>query len=246
MIDEKEILIIGTGPTLKEITKEIADKYTTIAFSQSIGYLISENQIFPDYWTFFDPNSYFIVKDDIDNYKMEMKNKVTIIIPDLYRNYVDDKFHGKFTTRANMKNFNKLMYEDNDYCKELFHLTPDIIDLKFGNNIPYNINFHDSFKILLHDVYNIDKFAAFILPMVFYLFRNIETIYSIGFGDFTGPRANGIMCKDYPHYIKSFDFFESYFKEYLHQNSIDIEFLEGDRSYFNKLNKEEKWTFTGI
>ena len=242
----KEIYLIGPGRSkLKYDTSKLRDK-VIFNFSGDLVWF-SENNIYPTYWTFLDPNSLIYIIDRINNKKYNpkwlyyMKNNTNIIFHDIQGT---DEFykHGFTTSRGPNWNKNefggKLLPQVCSYFKETIKLPVDILESNFDplyTPETYNL----SPIIRQGPGINTDKFICFILPLVLSYFKELESIKCVGFGDFDEPRLYNNLNLGYEGYKISYSKIKDKLIELFKHRNISIEF-ENKNSHFIELENSTK------
>lgn len=226
----KKLLLIGPGSSIIDFFPP-TDDYTILSFAGTFDWFIN-NDIAPDYWTFLDPNSVISIQDKLNgSFLTKVKSKTTLIYNDFQGS--DDFYKkGLSTSRGSnwvINSFGKTIFPKfKQYFKDSISLPSQL------NNNQLSLK-TDNHCIITHGPRpNTCKFSCFVLPMVFYLFPQIENIDVIGFGDYYQPRAYSNSSADYHQYIQSFNIIYLQIKTYLEENNISIKFLNKD-SYYKSL-----------
>ena len=244
--NDKKILLIGPGHALQRLDRALFNEYTVIVYSEAIVHLMKEG-LRPDYWTFIDPNSFFSARAKMIQDHLTLSLDTKILLPDIYTKYQEfvpgryafgsDNLDDSFTTRANLYEFSRLYTR---YSYEL--LDSDIINVYPDQKYLDDVDFSKNLVLFRHGgtisaSRNTDKFSCLLLPMVFYVFVNVEEILCLGFGEYNKPRITSLASgfKGYEEYKRSFDTIMPLIKREINNRSIKISFIEGNKSYYNAL-----------
>jgi len=240
MKNSNEIIIIGPSEGKLGYDVNKLEGKTTFNFSGDLMWF-HDNNIYPTYWTFLDPNSTMYIFDRFKSgkYNQEwlegLRQNTTLIYNDFQGT---DRFYneGLTTSRGqvwNREEFgNKLLPQLATFFKDTISL-PSVI---LRNNLD---SFFDERKHLCPMVkhekgINNDKFSCFILPMVLSYFEQLELIHAIGFGDFTKPRLYNGLSLGYSGYKLSYQRMKEDLLKVLKHKNVNVTFENKD-SYFNEL-----------
>jgi len=242
---DKKILLIG--PKTETLDAGLFDDYATIVFSQAIVHLL-EKGMRPDYWAFIDPTAFFMARTKMIKKNLALDSNTKLLLADIYTKYQEfapgryafgsDQLADSFTTRSNMYEFSQLYPR---YNYEL--LDSDIVNVNIGQKHLDNVDFSRNMIIFRHGVtpnaHNTDKFSCFLLPMVLHAFKNVKEILCLGFGEFDRPNPAHPETgfRGYEEYKRSFDTVMPLIKREIDKRAIKISFVEGDKSYYNKLSE---------
>lgn len=242
MKDCEEIYLIGPGADKNSFDISILENKTTLNFSGDLVWF-SQNNIYPTYWTFLDPNSTLYIFDRYHNGKYnptwfrQIVNHTSIIYNDFQGT---DKFYdyGFSTSRGkhwNRENFGKrILPELCNIFKEII-VVPSIVTINSFDSF-YEENTKDLVPVVLHEDYNLntDKLTCFVLPLVLAYFKNIRNIKCIGFGDFTSPREYNNSILGYDGYMVSYQKIKQQLINLLKYKGVKVEF-NNKNSYFIEL-----------
>ena len=246
MRTSKRILLLGPGESSRRFKVSELDRITTVSFSGNLDWL-AENNVYSDYWTFFDPNSTMYIFDRIENgaYSKDwvagLRTKTKLLCNEFIGK---DEFYAKGYTTSKGPQWNRDVFGGQILPK----LSEDIfggietVDQSVNQNT-YDSFYQDSRKcpLVVHTGYdpqgrklNTDKFSCFILPLVLSYFTDLREIYSVGFGDFEAPRVNTGKSLGYASYQISFDMMKDQAKGILKHKGATIKFINED-SYYKDL-----------
>lgn len=237
----KEIYLIGPGQS--KLNYDISNLENKIIFNFS-GDLIwfSENNIYPTYWTFLDPNSTTYLLDRIQNKKYNLtwfeglKKHSNIIFHEFQG--TNEFYKEGFTTSRGVN------WNTNEFGKKIlpiicsfFKETIKVPHIILQNNFDsfYNPQLNHLSPIIRHGPnINNDKFICYILPLVLSYFKELKQIKCIGFGDFDKPRLYNNNSGGYEGYKLSYEKVKNKLIDLLKYKEISIEFNNKD-SYFIEL-----------
>jgi len=237
----KEIYLLGPGRSKLDFDVTQLRRKTTLNFSGDLVWF-SDNNIYPSYWTFFDPNSTLYIFDRYKNnkYNLEwfegLKTNSNIIFNDFQGT---DKFYNEGFTTSRGKVWNKNEFGDQilpSLCsqfKEIIKVPTTVLYNTFDSF--YNEETKHLTPIIKHEEgINTDKLTCFILPLVLSYFTKLESIKCIGFGDFESPRLGSGSSLGYNGYKLSYQRMKEKLITLLKYKNVKIEFNNKD-SYFKEL-----------
>lgn len=227
----KNILLVGPGSSILDYKPEKNKDYTVITFAGTFDWFVKNNTV-PDYWTFFDPNSIYILLNNLNKKNSEaffdkIKKKTALIYNDIQGG--PEFYKAGFTTTRGMKWNSKNTLENfgKYFSKVEIVKTGTKVDTLEVSNEVHNIITHGR-------GINVCKLSSNLLPLVYHKFKNIKSISIIGFGDYNSPRAYQESSKGYTGFKKSFDKMVEQHKKYLKDSNIDVKVLN-ENSYYKKL-----------
>jgi len=236
------LLLVGPSQRIREEDKDFFDNfkqkdYISICLTGGIYYL-HQIDFHPDYYFFVDP---WTIREERFREEIladeDYVKKIKVLGYNIYENELEVFKKNKFSSskfesiRYKTKYLNRVM----DSFKEK-HLVDSEYESIF--NLKENYNFNEKCMMFGGErIVNIDKFFGCLLPVVFYKFKNIKTITTIGFGDFDHPRFWNESSGDYSHYQESIQPLLPPIKNYIRNNNINIEFQH--ENYFYKILKND-------
>lgn len=240
MKNSKEVIIIGPSEAKLGYDVNKLKGKTTLNFSGDLMWF-HDNNIFPTYWTFLDPNSTMYIFDRFKNGKYSkkwldnLKENTTLIYNDFQG---QDRFYDEGLTTSRGKEWNreefgkKILPQLGSFFKDTITL-PSVI---LRNNLD---SFFDEREDLTPMVkhergINNDKFSCYILPMVLSYFEGLETIHAVGFGDFSKPRLYNGLALGYEGYKLSYQRMKEHLLKALKHKDVNVTFENTD-SYFKEL-----------
>jgi hypothetical protein len=245
----KEIYLIGPGRSKLNYDVSNLKNKTILNFSGDLVWF-NENNIYPTYWTFLDPNSTTYLIDRIQTKKYNpvwfegLKSHTKI----MFHNFQGtNAFYEKGFTTSRGPGWNKNEFGDKilpnicSFFKETIKIPEDILENNFDpfyTPEAYNL----SPIIRQGPGINTDKFVCFILPLVLSYFKNLESIKCFGFGCFDEPRLYNNLNLGYEGYKLSYSKIKDKLIKLLNHKNISIEFENKD-SYFIELETftKKKW-----
>lgn len=232
----KKLLLTGTSSDLKAFDEQFflekrKEGYQIFSFSDSIVYLDALG-ISSDYFTYIDPHTIFTIKYMVSD--ISFLNDVTSIIPNIFDNDLEIFKRVGFTSpvcriQNELDVFNTI-YKNNIVPNAVL-IDPVIRYIDDEAEIDFKSNFH----MFNHQYLNIDKFSCYLLPLIFYMFKELESVACVGFGHFEMKRLTNDDTTDYSHYIHTFQSMEETIKKHLAATKIDIAFI-GEKSLFESLS----------
>lgn len=241
MRDCKEIYLVGPGSSKLNFDPSILKDKTTLSFSSDLMWF-NNNQIYPTYWTFIDPNSIINILNKLDkgdynkDWSNDLKKQSTIIFNE-FQGTNDFYLNGFTTSRGSSWNKhtfgNKILPMFCENFKEIIKL-PTIV-LKNNYSSFYKDNQSHLTPIIKHEPnINTDKFSCYVIPLVISYFTKVKTIRCIGFGDFNSPRLHTGSSLGYNGYKSSYQRVKNELISLLKYKDINVIFNNKD-SYFKEL-----------
>ena len=241
------INLLGPGSSISSLIYSDQEKY--FAFSNNSLTFLLKNDIVPDFFYFFDPNSIYLLFTHLKqnpDYIKKLSKKCCLLYHDFHES---SKFYELGFTTTKGKNWfvncfcKDIFPEFKSFFKKLFCLNTEIIkpppqsrNIYVCESFFNNLNSISPFLIIPKCKVNIDKFSCCVIPTLISHFPNLKLVKSLGFGDFNLPRIGhpiGADIRHYAEYTKSFNHVFPALYKFLDQNSIKIDFLNKD-SYYNK------------
>lgn len=227
----KNILLIGPGSSILDYKLEENKDYTIIAFAGTFDWFVNNDTV-PDYWTFFDPNSIYVLIKNLDKISSQafldkIKGKTTLIYNDIQGG--PEFYKAGFTTSKGIKwNSNKILENFGNYFNK-------VEKVKTGTKVNTLEVSSEVHNIITHGRgINMCKLSSNLLTLIYHKFKDIESISTIGFGDYDLPRAYQASAKGYTGFKLSFDRMLEAHKKYLKDSNIDVKVLNKN-SYYKKL-----------
>lgn len=194
----KDLLVVGPGSSIEELSLEKVKDRAVLAFGDSTMSFFETHNIYPDYWTFIDPNTVINFIDTLSSsYKSGLKTQTRLLYSS-FQGTEDFYAHG-FTTEHGEE------WVKTTFAGEIFPPFRDLFEgvVAFDNVpffekevFPFIKNPHPrvvpfiSHRCLPGQVNdNGDKFSTFLLPLCSYFFPNLQKMQVVGFGDFSTPKA---------------------------------------------------------
>lgn len=243
MKDSKTLLLLGPGESSRRFKVDDLQKVTTVSFSGNIDWL-AENNVYADYWTFFDPHSTLLIFDKISNgtFKKDWAEGLKSNTKLLYNKFIGtDVFYEKGYTTPKGPQWNRDVFGKQllPELSENIFAGAEVVDQEV-NIDNYGSYYQDSNKapLVVHCTFdpqgrklNTDKFVSVILPNIIACFKDVEQIYSIGFGDFDAPRINTGQSLGYESYLISYNILKYQMRSILQERNIKIDFINKDSHY---------------
>ena len=238
----KELYIIGPGmDKSKADINELKDKII-LNFSGDLVWF-NDNNIYPTYWSFLDPNStsYIFTRLREGRYNHAWFNNLKNHTSLLFNAFqgTDLFYHNGFTTSRgaqwNKNEFGaKLLPTLGTFFQHTIK-TPSIV-LTDSYSSLYNKETEHLSPVIIHNVrgMNSDKLSCFILPLAISYFSELEHIHCIGFGDFSKPRLYNNSAAGYEGYKQSYQRVKNQLINLLKHKNINVTFSNPE-SYFNEL-----------
>jgi len=239
-----KILLVGPSKRIKEKAIPFYEDYRKkgyiiVSYTGAIAYLFRLKFV-PDYFAFFDPYTIYqyekwIKKDS----KYFAQN--TLLAYNIYKNNLEDfKTYGYSTAVYR----NSKIEEKTQYLETLFSYFKSI-NLKTIDNLINLLDLKQDYydfseQLLLFTGYgkiSVDKFCGVLLPLVLNIYKDIDHIHCIGFGDFKVKRCGG-TSSGYTGYIKCAKIVCPLIKQYLKKNNINISFEHSKSNTFYDLLKK--------
>jgi len=241
----KTIYLIGPGRDKLNFELNfginVLKNQTTLSFSSDLMWF-HDNNIYPTFWTFLDPNSVVNIlnKKETNTYNDEwfkgLKTHSTLIYNDFQG--TDEFYHKGFTTsRGSSWNKNtfgsKILPTMGSHFKNVIKL-PSII-LNNNYSLFYKDNTTNESPVISQGPnINTDKFSCYVLPLVISYFTNLTEINCLGFGDFGFPRLCTGTSLGYEGYKVSYQKIKNELISLLKYKNINVKFYNKD-SYFKEL-----------
>ena len=242
----KEIYLIGPGRSKLNYDISKLKNKIILNFSGDLVWFC-ENNIYPTYWTFLDPNSTIYLLDRLKDKKYNSKwfkglKKHSKIIFHSFQG--TDEFYKEGFTTWRGKDWNKNEFGKNILPKicSFFKKTIKLPHIISQNNFDsfYNSEIDHLSPIIRHGAnINTDKFICYILPLVLSYFKNIKQINCIGFGDFNESRLYNNNSGGYEGYKISYEKVKNKLIDLLKYKKISIKFNDKN-SYFIELENFKK------
>ena len=237
MIDEK-ILLVGPSSDIKNFNKDYflkakEDKFLILSYSDSLRHFLNI-KFYPDFWSFIDP---FTITRYLKEIKEHEVKNTSLLINNLYKNKFKNFYDAGLTCNALKKTsvcgeVEKLNFDL--FFNEVYRLEYKII--QYSENIPDDLDLRNSNYLFIPKKKNLNicKFSHYVLPMIFYFFKNVKEIKIIGFGQYDASR---FICsknkKGYNDYIKTFYIIKNLILKNL-STKIKLSF-DGAPSFFKEL-----------
>lgn len=242
----ESITIIGPGRSKAKYDISKLQNKVIFNFSGDLVWFC-ENDIYPTYWSFFDPNSVVQLLDKIQNHTNKpewiegLKTHTSII----FHNFqgTDDFYRNKFTTSRGLE-WNREVFGKNilplacSFFKDTIKL-PQII-CPNNYDLFYNSELDGAPILAPENRVHMDKFMCYVIPTVLYYFKELKYIECIGWGDFDEPRLEGSKSRGgYEAYKASYNMVKDKLIKLLQYKKIEVGF-NNKSSYFIELENSTK------
>jgi len=190
-----KLLLVGPSAKIGEYNieyfrKKKEDGFEILAYSGAVHYF-KDIGFKPDYFSFIDP---YTISHNVDFFEKDpFLNRTNLLIADLYRDEFKGFFEKGFT--CNNLQLKKDLFErvkTLKFFKNFKNVFASKMKRVTGRLDPLNSEKLDFAKELLFISgkagENADKFICFLMPLVFYFFKDLKEIKTLAFGDFSLPR----------------------------------------------------------
>ena len=244
-----KILLVGPSSRVRNFDhnyfkKKKEENYKIVSYSASIKYF-KEINFKPDYFSFLDP---YTIAVDIDSYEKDsFLNNINLLVADFYEDNFEKFYNCGLTCGRLLKNKSLTRRVQNLDFNNIFNNVHkyDVNSVNMGNNNFESYKWSNEYEFGKNAIFfssygrfNTDKFSCFLLPLVLYHFKNIDSITCVGFGDldvercFPDPLQPDKKMIGYEEFKYSFNLLWPIIKDYLKCNKIDIIFE--NENYFSK------------
>jgi len=236
-----KLLVVGTSGDIERFGKEVFDAakengIKIFSYGTSAIYLHSIG-VKPDYYCFYDPTA---IKQVDDLMEEGFFKDTSLLVFDLYSNECKSFFKLKYSADIlrNKKEKRKFYAKEKEfgkYFKEYIKLpfeVKDEIEIRdlFSKSL-YRYNFP---RTKIHATSC--KFSFAVLPLIFFFFKNVKSIFVIGFGHYKMSRyIDQSPNRGYRSYKSSYENYKEVLIEYIKEKKIRLKFL-GSESFYKDLD----------
>ena len=240
-----KLLVVGTSSSIKKYNKDYLEEkrnkgYKVISYSGNSLVYLYDIGFKPDFFVFFDPYAYVMGIENMGDDKSNWLKDTT------YLGYDFCCFENLLQTNEHLngsKSFGFTDFLSNSRSVDLYKRNPpqDVFkDCVFDTPITVNydniknLNLSNNLYMIRNYSNELDKLTYYLIPLIFYFFKNLERIKFLGFGTFSENRYRGGKGS-YSEYIKAYDKIIPQLNETKINTKVCISLEDG--SYFKRVEE---------